>query len=332
MRHPGVKRALAYAFALACLFWVFHDVNPRRLLASMSIRNWQFIALAITVDILTYVLQGLRWKVLLAPIGRVSWLETTQAIYAGLFTNELIPLRFGEVVRAFLVSRWLSTRFRSVLPSMVFERFLDAVCLVTAIGLAAIVVPLPNEFIKAGYVLSCIVLCAAALFVWLVYRGTKRSPRDARSSASRFVRGVSSFVAQFASGLRDIGELDRIVPTALLSAGMLTCQIFALWLILLGCGIGLSLLAGMIILLIVRLGTAIPNAPANVGSTQFFSVLALQFFGVEKTVAAGFSITYFLVLTIPLWILGLFVISKAGIKISDVRSVAAMPDRDSGHS
>jgi uncharacterized protein (TIRG00374 family) len=214
---------------------------------------------------------------------------------------------------------------------MVFERFLDAVCLVTAIGLGAIVVPLPNEFIKAGYVLSCIVLSAAALFGWLVYRGTKRS-RDARSSASRFVRGVSSFVAQFASGLRDIGELDRIVPTALLSAGMLTCQIFALWLILLGCGIGLSLLAGMIILLIVRLGTAIPNAPANVGSTQFFSVLALQFFGVEKTVAAGFSITYFLVLTIPLWIIGLFVISKAGIKLSAIRSEAAMPHHDSGHA
>jgi uncharacterized protein (TIRG00374 family) len=332
VRHPGVKRVLAYTFALACLIWVFHDVNPRQLLASMSIRNWQFIVLAIIVDILTYVLQGLRWKVLLAPIGRLSWLRATQAIYAGLFTNEVVPLRFGEVVRAFLVSRWLSTRFASVLPSMVVERLLDAVWLVTAIGMAAIVVPLPNEFIKAGYVLSCIVLSAAALFLWLVYRGTRRSSRDARSSPSRFLRGVSRFVAQFASGLRDIGELDRIVSTALLSAGMLTCQILALWLILLGCGIGLSLLAGMIILLIVRLGTAIPNAPANVGSTQFFSVLALQLFGVEKTAAAGFSITYFLVLTIPLWIIGLFVISKADIKISAVRSEAAMPRSDSCHS
>jgi uncharacterized protein (TIRG00374 family) len=298
----------------------------------MSIRNWQFIALGIIADILTYVLQGLRWKVLLAPIGRLSWLEATQAIYAGLFTNELVPFRFGEVVRAFLVSRWLSTRFRSVLPSMVVERFLDAVWLATAIGLAEVGVPLPNQFIKAGYVLSCIVVSAAALFLWLVYRGTKRSPLDARSSPSRFVRGVSRFIAQFASGLRDIGTLDRIVPAALLSAGMLTCQIFALWLILLGCGIGLSLLAGMTILLIVRLGTAIPNAPANVGSTQFFSVLALHFFGVEKIVAAGFSITYFLVLTIPLWIIGLFAISKAGIKISAVRAEAAMPHYESGHS
>jgi glycosyltransferase 2 family protein len=327
-----MKRALAYTFALACLVWVFHDVNARRLLAAMSIRNWQFIVLGITVDILTYVLQGLRWKLLLSPVGRLTWLRATQAIYVGLFTNELAPLRFGELVRAFLVSRWLSTRFASVLPSIVVERFLDAVWLAAAIGLAAIILPLPNEIIEAGYVLSGVILFAAALFLWLVYRGVKGSKLDAQSSPSRFVRGVSRFASQFASGLRNIGEPNRIVLAALLSAGMLSCQVLALWFILLGCGIYLSFWAGMIILLIVRLGTAIPNAPANIGSTQFFSVLALQFFGVEKTVAAGFSITYFLVLTIPLWVIGLLVISKAGIDISAVRSQAAVSHHDSGHS
>src|SRR5882757_2233127 len=101
-----VKRALVYTFALACLVWVFHNVQPRQLLASMIISNWGWVALAIMFDILTYVLQALRWKLLLAPVGRLSTLRVTQSIYAGLFTNELVPLRFGELVRAFLVSRW----------------------------------------------------------------------------------------------------------------------------------------------------------------------------------------------------------------------------------
>ena len=337
LRHSGLKRVLAYAFGLACLVWVFHDVNPRRLLADMSIGNWWFIALAIIVDILTFVLQGLRWKLLLAPVGRLSALRATQAIYAGLFTNELVPLRFGELVRAYLVSRWLSTPFASVLPSMVVERFLDAVWLAAAIGLAAILVPLPRQFIAAGYALGCLVLLAAALFLWLVYRraegpGAKGSRRDARSSSSRLVRGMSRFASEFASGLRDIGKPQRIALAALLSAGMLTCQVLALWFILLGCRIHLSLSAGAIILLIVRLGTAIPNAPANIGSMQFFSVLALELFGVEKTIAAGFSITYFLVLTIPLWIIGLFAISNAGINIAAIRSEARMVHRDSGYA
>jgi uncharacterized protein (TIRG00374 family) len=331
-RHSGLKRALAYAFGLACLIWVFHDIDPRRLLAAMSIGNWWFIALAIIVDILTFVLQGLRWKLLLAPVGRLSSLRATQAIYAGLFTNELVPLRFGELVRAFLVSRWLSTPFASVLPSIVVERFLDAVWLAAAIGLAAMLVPLPNEFIAAGYALGCIVLLAAALFLWLVYRGAKGSQRDARSSPSRLVRSASRFASGFASGLRDIGKPQRIALAALLSAGMLACQVLALWFILLGCRIPLSLSAGAIILLMVRLGTAIPNAPANIGSMQFFTVLALGLFGVGKTIAAGFSITYFLVLTIPLWVIGLFAISNAGINIAAIRSEARVLHRDSGYA
>jgi uncharacterized protein (TIRG00374 family) len=337
LHHPRLKRALAYAFALACLVWVFHDVNPRRLLAAMSIGNWWFILLAIIVDILTFVLQGLRWKLLLAPVGRLSSLRATQAIYAGLFTNELVPLRFGELVRAFLVSRWLSRPFASVLPSIVVERFLDAVWLAAAIGLAAVFVPLPKQFIAAGYALGCLVLLAAGLFLWLGYRGSrglgaKGSHENAQSSRSRLISRVLRFASEFASGLRAIGKPQRIAFAALLSAGMLTCQVLALWFILLGCRIPLSLSAGTIILLIVRLGTAIPNAPANIGSMQFFSVVALELFGVEKTIAAGFSITYFLVLTIPLWVIGLFAISNAGVNIAAIRSEARVLHRDRGYA
>src|SRR5689334_23361905 len=95
LRSSRLKQALAYAFALACLVWVFHDVRPRQLLGAMSIGNWWFIALAIIADVLTYVVQGIRWKGLLAPVGRLSVRRATQGVYAGLFINELVPLRVG---------------------------------------------------------------------------------------------------------------------------------------------------------------------------------------------------------------------------------------------
>ena len=49
---------------------------------------------------------------------------------------------------------------------------------------------------------------------------------------------------------------------ALLSAGMLGCQILALWFIMLACQIGLPLWTSAVALLILRLGTTMPNAPA----------------------------------------------------------------------
>lgn len=327
-----VQRAVVYAFAVACLVWVFHNVHPRQVLATMFISNWGFVGFAIIADILTYVLQALRWKLLLAPVGRLSTLRATQGIYAGLFTNELVPLRFGEIVRAYLVSRWLSLPFTAVLPSMVIERFLDALWLVAGIALAAFFVPLPRDLVKVGDVLGGIVLLGAVLFLWIVFRKKREVGGTVHDSTSRVRRWITVFGLQLTSGLCDIGISRRLYEAALLSGSMLVFQALALWFMMLACRIDLSLGAATIVLLVVRLGTAIPNAPANVGSFQFFTVLALRLFGEDKTVAAGFSMVYFLALTVPLWTLGLLAISRTGMSLSTIRCEAAALGRQSGRA
>jgi glycosyltransferase 2 family protein len=318
VRRYRVKRTLAYTFAVACLIWVFHGVRPHQLLATMSIANWWYVALAIIADISTYILQALRWKVLLAPVGRLSTMRAAQGIYAGLFTNELVPLRMGEVVRAFLVSRWLSSPLAAVLPSMVIERFLDALWLAIGIGLAAVFVPLPKDLIEAGNILGGIVLLASLLFLWIVFRKNKEKACAEDDSSLRVLSGLLRFGLRLTRGLGDIGISYRLYLAALLSSGMLAFQALALWFMMLACRIKLPIGAAAIVFLVIRLGTALPNAPANVGSFQFFTVLGLRLFGEDKTVAAGFSIIYFLALTIPLWILGLLAISRSGVSLSTI--------------
>jgi uncharacterized membrane protein YbhN (UPF0104 family) len=84
-------------------------------------------------------------------------------------------------------------------------------------------------------------------------------------------------------------------------------------------GIHLSILSGAAIFLIVHLGTALPNAPANVGTYQFFCVLGLAFFGVDKTTAGGFSVVVFILLTIPLWAIGAVAFGQSGLSLSTFR-------------
>jgi len=56
-------------------------------------------------------------------------------------------------------------------------------------------------------------------------------------------------------------------------------------------GLGLSFWVGAAVFLILHFGTALPNAPSNVGTYQFFTVLGLTLFGIDKTTATGFSVT-----------------------------------------
>lgn len=302
--------------------WVFYDIQPQKLLSAIHISNWWFVAASVFFDVLTYLLQGIRWKLLLRPLGHVRAIRATQAIYIGLFTNEVVPLRFGEVVRAFFAARSLNTRITAIIPSIVVERFLDALWLAVGIGLCAMSVDLPKNLVTAAKILGGIVLIAAIAFVCVVLREERELEHGTlhHEGRSKVAVAVAKFVDTLAAGLRDIGLSSGLYISALISAGMMVCQALAVWFIMLACGLDLPIGAGAVVMLVVRLGTAIPNAPANVGSFQFFTVLALGLFDVDKTTAAAFSIVDFFVLTTPLWIVGLFSLAQTGFSIGKIKA------------
>ena len=103
-----IRMALSYALALACLIWVFHNYDFSDLFRRIVKMNLLLVAIAIISDVLSFVCQGLRWQLLLRPFGSVSLLHTTQAIYSGMFANEVLPLKLGELLRGYLISRWTS--------------------------------------------------------------------------------------------------------------------------------------------------------------------------------------------------------------------------------
>ena len=283
--------------------------------------NWGWVILAIVFDILSYICQGWRWQVLLKPVGDISLLRTTQAVYVGLFANELLPMRFGELVRAYLVSQWVPVSFSSTFPSMVVERLMDGIWLAIAIGLTTIFVPFTKDLIEAGAVLGGIVLVATGLFIYIIFRKERTYAGETTVQPEGWMplRFVTSFIARLATGLRQIGTSRPIHLAFLLSLAFLILQALAYWLIMWGYGLKLPFWVGFVVLLVVQLGTAIPNAPANVGTYQFFTVVGLRLFGVDKTLATGFSIVVFVLLTLPLWVIGYFALSRSGMTLSQIK-------------
>lgn len=322
------KRALdtlmpvaGYILAAACLAWVFHDIRPGRLFSDFSRIRWGLVALGIVCDVLSYVCQGVRWHLLLRPLGRVSVLRTTQATYAGLFINEVLPMRVGEPARAFLVSRWIPAPFVRIIPSMALERLFEGVWLAAGIGLTAILVPLPGNLVRSADVLGVAVLVLTAAFVLFVFR-TPKTPRagpDGAVSRRGWIGRARSALRGLGDGFREIGLTRNTYLAFGISLGLFVFQALSFWLILIGYGIGLSFWVGAAVFLIIHFGTALPNAPANVGSYQFFCVLGLTLFGVDKTVATGFSVVVFVLLTLPLLLLGALALGRSGTTLSSLR-------------
>ncbi|HUQ90603.1 MAG TPA: lysylphosphatidylglycerol synthase transmembrane domain-containing protein, partial [Bryobacteraceae bacterium] len=121
--------ALVYGLSIGCLIWVYRDFDWKSELPRLRHIHGMWILLAVVADILVYVSQAWRWNLLLSPIVKVPFRRSVQAIYIGLFANELLPLRSGEAIRCYLQSHWSGLSFPVVVSSALIERLFDGIWL-----------------------------------------------------------------------------------------------------------------------------------------------------------------------------------------------------------
>lgn len=317
-----LRRAGAYVLSAAGLVWVFHDVQWAKLLGSVGRLDWRWAALAVLADVISYAGQGARWSLLLRPLGRLSAMRATQAVYAGLFVNEVVPFHLGEVARAYPVSRWLAVPLVAVVPSMALERLFDGIWLAAGIGLTAIFVPLPRNLLAAGDVFGLAVLVLTAVLFYFLLRRTRERhdlpTGDGRGK--RLARWIVGNLWKLEDGLRSIGLSRPAAAALIVSFLMILLQALSFWFVLKAYGLDLSFWISGAVFLIVRFGTVLPGAPGNLGLYQLFSVLGLTLFGVDKTAAAGFSIVVWVLLSFPLWVLGSVALGRTGMTLASVKA------------
>ncbi len=125
---PEARRALVltgYLFSAACLLWVFHGIDYKTLARQYQRLQPADLLIGIAFSMAVYFVNSLRLVLLLRPIAKVSFWRTLQAIYIALFTNEVLPLRPGELIRCYLLSRWSKLPLANLFASAAVERILD---------------------------------------------------------------------------------------------------------------------------------------------------------------------------------------------------------------
>ena len=323
-----LRLASSYLVAGACLAWVFCHIHPRAFLESVRQLKWPVVALAIAFDNANYASQGIRWSLLLRPLAPVRSLKAIQATYVGVFTSNVLPMRFGEIVRAYLVSSWTSKKFAEIIPSMVLEHLFEGIWLTLLLGAAAFLLPLPAALEKAVKVFGAgVALLAATCFYFLLQE--KRGRGAAERKSPKLMHKVEFFLKELTIGIQRIGLSPRFFVGLAATLASLAFQALALWAVAVACGIELPLWGAAVVLAIIRVGVTIPNAPANLGAYQFFAALGMELLGVGRSAANGFALILFFVLMIPTWITGFLSLYQSGttlIRLQREARDAAGPD------
>jgi uncharacterized protein (TIRG00374 family) len=304
--------AFVYALSAACLLWVYHDFDWKTELPRLRNIHWAWIAAAVASDVLVYVVQAWRWNVLLTPIREVPLGRSVRAVYIGLFANEVLPFRSGELVRCYLQSLWSKMPFPVALSSALIERLIDGVWLILGFAAVSLMVQVPAQVEAAAFGLAALVGVLGALVLFAVM-----NQRFAHHVTTR--HRWSEVLRTLVEGLHSMGRAESFFRAVAVSFLYLFLQIVPIHAMLEGYGLDLPWTSAAIVLVVLRLGTVVPALPGNVGVFHFFSFMALtRILGVEAQAAKGVTAVMFFVITVPLLIGGSLALMFTGLNIHHI--------------
>lgn len=290
--------------SLGCLVWTLRDANLGEFRDDLATIDYRWVALAVVADVLVYLGYSLRWSILLRPVVRTGFWRSVRAVYMGLFANEILPLRAGEVLRCYLLSIWTKLSFAVSLSSALIERILDGIWLCLCLLVTLHYIPLPPRFrglVDGAWVLGLLVLCGAmALVIAVLVRqagiSAPETPRPGRKP-----RAWRRHLAVLIEGVASIGYSRFLLLAFLQSLPCLLLQAIPIWASFKGYGFDLSLADAFALMVILRLSTVLPQAPGNIGLFQLLTKEVLvRIFNVVPDEAARFSVLLWGIVTLPL--------------------------------
>ena len=317
------------ALTVGFLVWSLRDFKIAELITDLREMNWWWVALAVAADIGVYVCQAWRWKTLLHPVEPVSLWQSVRAVYVGLFGNEVLGFNAGEIVRCYLITRWTSLPFSVSLSSALIERIFDGMWLSLGVMVALRLVPHPRHMrllIGSEYVLAGLVLLGAALLgVAMFYRHRARAVL-AGDSWKRHLRVLID-------DLSLIGHSRYLYYALLLSLACLLLQAIPLYASFKGYGFDdLGFRYAFAAAVIIRMGSAVPQAPGNIGIYLVTREILLRIFNVVPRDAENFAVVFWGIVTLRLILGGLVALSLTGSRMSELRRAAHAERRELARS
>jgi uncharacterized protein (TIRG00374 family) len=243
-----------------------------------------------------------------------------QAIYVGLFSNEVLPLRPGELIRSYLQAHWCEVPFSVAFASAIIERLFDGIWLVAAFVLVVahpsrVGATMPRDVTDLAKVLSVVVgVSGAALAITMYWK------RHAHEAIPKTRWGLRLRV--LIEDLHITGRSRYFYLAALASLPYLLLQVIPVYALIRSYDLDLGLAPALVVLVIWRLATVLPQAPGNIGPSQAALVVALGLFGVDKTTATGLSLVMWAAITLPLLFVGFVAFALTDAKLSDLHAHA----------
>ena len=268
-----------------------------------------------------------RWSVIM---GGTPFRPTWHATTIGYFFNSVLPLRVGEIARAYVIARTTTLPMPRALSSVVVERLLDLASVVLLFAWFAQRIPMREAFTRAATAGSVIVIVGVALGALVVVQGAAVDrllrPRLERRFGAERTESILGKLTQLREGIATIGSPRRLATSLVLTVLVWVGTILVAYVCLRAFLPGATYDEAGLTLVIATLGGALPSAPGGLGIVQSFATSALVVpFSVPESTALAFVLVWSLSQWLLLIVFGFISVGRLGLSIAEIRAGATGP-------
>jgi len=279
------------------VWWALGQEAPR---FPDSLAGWSWLGAAILVYLAGTLLRGERWFCLLRNANAETLRgDSYRLTFVGYMGNNVLPARGGDALRIVLQTPRSKASARTVTGTLVAERLLDAVFLLSLFAFLAYVV---LEGIDAPDLKGVTITVAAVASVTLV-AGSILWLKRSSPLAGRIIRFVTPITVPVRE-LRGEHGLYMVVLTVVIWALEATTYAFATR----SLNVEISAVEAAYLVALASLFVLIPSGPGYVGTLDAAFLFGLNAIDVTGSAAVSCLIMLRFVLLVPVTLIGLVIL------------------------
>jgi uncharacterized protein (TIRG00374 family) len=304
----------------AFLFLAFRHVAPGELSDAFRDLDGRWFVPAVAVSLLLQVFRAWRWQLQLRPLARIPFGRLWVVISVAYMAINLLPVRLGEVVRPWLLSRRSTLGFSTVVGNLIVEKTFDSAVIVLYILVGLLTTPSLPTWVRRGAVVPAVFFVGLAVLVVLLWwRGERFVDRwVVRWLPSRLGARVLQIARSLVDGMRVLGDPRLVLAVLAVSVVLWFLPILSSWIMTRAFHLDVPFNAALVVFIFIGFGTALPQAPGMIGTYQYACILALGLFGISQPKALAYGLVLNALQLSTIVAQGLVALPLAGVSVRDL--------------
>ena len=315
------KLLLGIGLGIVLIYFSVRGIDFNETLTHLKKVHLGYAGVSLFFIILMQALRSYRWGVILQPMEKISQFTLFAVTSVGFLAIAAIPARIGELARPYLIAKKSSIKMSSALGTIIVERVLDSLAVLTMTVAVLILQDLPSWMIKSGILFFIVTMLVIVCMIGLILRrerAVKIIDRILRRLPGKPAQKVNHVIHHFIDGFQVITDVKRLLYLLLLSAVVWLVDVAAIYTLLLAFSFNLPVLAAFVVMVILIAGIAMPTAPGFIGNWHYACILGLSLFGIAKPEGFSFALVYHFLSMIVVIILGAIFLPFNKLSISDM--------------